>query len=74
MRIQFLTSLVGFKISYKAGDVADIDDAEAKRLVDAGFAIVEPTPDAIETATAPQPVLEQAVVQTKKTRKPKVAS
>lgn len=38
MKVKFLTSLCGGKIDYHPGDSAKIEDAEAIRLIDAGFA------------------------------------
>lgn len=38
MKIRFLTAMAGPAVSYAVGEVADIDDAEAANLINAGFA------------------------------------
>lgn len=38
MKIRFLVAMAGPGVSHAPGDIADIDDAEAERLVGAGFA------------------------------------
>ena len=39
MKIQMTVGLEGLELSLQAGDIYDTDDAEAIRLIDAGFAI-----------------------------------
>lgn len=38
MKLRMLTGMEGPTVSRVAGDVVDVPDAEAERLVDAGFA------------------------------------
>jgi len=42
MKVKFLTSLCGGEKDYHQGDMATINDAEAIRLIDAGFAEASP--------------------------------
>jgi hypothetical protein len=39
MRVQILESMVGDSFSYIPGDIAEVDNAEGARLVEAGRAI-----------------------------------
>lgn len=72
MKISLLTSIVGATWSANSGTRADVDAALATRLIEAGFAeavpVEEPpvdeTVETIETATAPEAVMEQATVKT----------
>lgn len=48
MKIKFLVSMAGSEWAYSPGQVAEIEQAEAVRLVEAGFAV--PVVDAAETA------------------------
>lgn len=54
MTVRFLTCIAGHGWVRNAGDVADIDDTEAKRLVTAGIAVPVKATETIETATQPQ--------------------
>ena len=49
MKVKMLVSMAGPDISRNVGDEIDIDDAEAKRLIEASFAI----------PLAPEPVTER---------------
>jgi hypothetical protein len=72
MRLRFLTSLVGATFSLNPGDESEFAEAEAIRLIEAGFAEpakVEAAP--IETATAPQPPIEKATAPKVKVVVPK---
>lgn len=61
MKIQFSTSIAGAFWTYGPGDVAELPDDEAQRLVAAGYAVpVKATP--IEKAVLPNPVVETATV------------
>ncbi len=50
MRVKMLQQMVGPRQVRSPGDVLDLDDAEARRLLAAGFA--ELVPPEVETATA----------------------
>ena len=39
MKVQLLVSLTSDALSWRPGDLLEVDEAEAKRLVDAGYAI-----------------------------------
>lgn len=39
MKVQLLVSLTSDTLSWRPGDLLEVDEAEAKRLVDAGYAI-----------------------------------
>lgn len=56
MKIKFTTCMVGGDFTRNAGDVADVPDAEAKRLIEAGFAVpVRGGKGKTEKATAEPP-------------------
>lgn len=63
MRLRFTTCMVGGDFVRNAGDIADVPDAQAARLIEAGFAEVVREPEQIETATLPTPKLETATVR-----------
>jgi hypothetical protein len=46
--------MVGGDFVRNPGDVAELPDDEAKRIIDAGFAVPAKRSDKIETATLPQ--------------------
>lgn len=39
MKVQLLVSLTSDTLSWRPGDLLEVDEADAKRLVDAGYAI-----------------------------------
>ena len=39
MKVQLLVSLTSDTLSWRPGDLLEVDEAEVKRLVDAGYAI-----------------------------------
>lgn len=39
MRVRMTTTLAGIDVVYAAGEEYDFDDASAKRLIEAGFAV-----------------------------------
>jgi hypothetical protein len=51
MKVKFLTNLVGANHSHNPGDIADVPDAEAARLIEAGHAV--PVIEGDEQATDP---------------------
>lgn len=56
MKIRFLVAMAGPGVSHAPGDIADIDDAEAARLVGAGFAApVDAAPAVIRREKAVKP-------------------
>ncbi|MDW3204581.1 MAG: hypothetical protein R8L07_03480 [Alphaproteobacteria bacterium] len=59
MRIKFLTSLSGPRVTVSRGDIRDWPDKEALRLIAAGMA--EAAPAGAETAQASLPGVETAV-------------
>lgn len=55
-----------------AGDMANLADAEAARLIEAGYAEPVKVPEQIETATLPAQVVETATVEPRRRKaKPK---
>lgn len=68
MRLRMLTSIAGLHFSLKPGDETEWrDEAEARRLIEAGFA--EPVRSVrIETADRP-PAAERADVEPSKTKR-----
>ena len=66
MKIKFLTGIAGPEMAYGPGDVADIDDADAKRLIEVGFAVPARVVATVETASAAAP--ETAVARKGKLR------
>jgi len=50
MRVRMLTSMAGATISRKKGDIYDLPEDKAQRLIDAGFA--EPVQGAAQRETA----------------------
>jgi len=63
MKIKMLTGMAGVDYSLSPGDERDFDDAEAIRLIDAGFAVPVAATE-IETTTL-EPVAEKRVRRTK---------
>ncbi len=61
MKIKLIHALAGVTFSYRRGEVIDIDDAEAVRLINGGLAapVVEDKP--VETAEASKAKVEKAV-------------
>lgn len=70
MLIRFNTSIVGAGWCRNPGEVADIEEAEAFRLIKAGIAQPEPEPQPVETAKAPETNTETATVKTTPASKP----
>ena len=66
MKVQFIKSLISNVAGRRAGDVADIGNDEAKRLIQAGIAVPVREQKA-QRATA-KPVTEQAVNETAETK------
>ena len=66
MLIRFTTCLAGADFVRNPGDVAELPDAEAKRLIAAGFAAPAKSAEQIETATLPAQKVERATVRTRK--------
>ena len=64
MKVKLLVSRAGHNFSQIAGEVVDVDDAEAKRMIDAGQAV----PVEAEKATAGPHTAAKSV---KRKRKPK---
>jgi len=50
MKVCIKTSIAGARYAYGPGDIAEVDEAEAMRLIRAGIA--EPVEEKPETATA----------------------
>ncbi len=77
MKIRFLTPMASSELAYEIGTEHEFEDAEAQRLVDAGFAeeaktstkakTASKTKPKVETATAPEvetPEVEETKVET----------
>ncbi|HEV2294087.1 MAG TPA: hypothetical protein VGR35_09525 [Tepidisphaeraceae bacterium] len=58
MLIKLKTCLVGNGWSHNAGDIGEIEDKYAIRLIEAGFAEPVKQPTVTRTATAPQQPVE----------------
>lgn len=66
MKIIILTSMVGLGSTLNPGDIIDLPERQAVKLINAGFAqVVKDAP--IETATLPDP-LENTSTPQRKTR------
>lgn len=48
MRIRFLVSLSGPEVNFQPGDIADVENEEAGRLIEAGIAIPDAAGPAVE--------------------------
>jgi len=68
MRVRMLQSMVGPRTNRRVGDEIDMNDAEAVRCINAGFAEMIRPPGATETKAAPKPAEHRT---TKKTTKKK---
>ena len=68
MRVRMIQHLSGTSEALLPGVVYDRPEAEANRLINAGFAarVVDPNAPAIETAVAPPPLHETAVSRPKR--------
>ncbi|MDY6796963.1 MAG: hypothetical protein SWK76_17025 [Actinomycetota bacterium] len=55
MKVKMLTSMAGPNLSYQAGQVVEMDEKEAERLISAGFAEKAGGREAPETATKSAP-------------------
>jgi len=62
MKVRFITSLISNVAGHRAGDVADIDNAEAKRLITAGICV--PVHERKAQRATAKPVAEKAVQET----------
>ncbi|MEM6560034.1 MAG: hypothetical protein AAF656_00405 [Planctomycetota bacterium] len=60
MTIQLTTSLVSSAYVHEAGDIADVPDDEAFRLINAGFAKPMPDDAKLKTTDKPQPRTRKA--------------
>ena len=60
MRLRFTTSMAGADFVRNPGDVAELPDDEAKRLIDAGFAVPVKRSEKLQTATQPPQEQETA--------------
>lgn len=74
MLIRFIASIAGAGWVQNVGEVADVEEGQAFRLIAAGIARPEIEPEPVETATAPQPKLETATTKTKHTHKAAAAA
>jgi len=45
MRVQILTHMVGRDVDRRPGDIVEVSDAEAVRLIAAGYAVAELEPE-----------------------------
>jgi hypothetical protein len=62
MKVRFLTCMVGADFVRNAGDVAELPDAEAARLIEGGVAEPVKLAAKLRTTKAPQPRLETATL------------
>lgn len=62
MKVQFIKSLISNVAGRRAGDVAEIGNEEAQRLIQAGIAV--PVHDNKTQRATAKPVAEQAVQET----------
>ncbi len=60
MKIKLIHALAGISFSYRRGEVIEIDDAEAVRLINGGLAAPVKEEVLVETAEAPKPKVEKA--------------
>lgn len=60
MKIKLLQGISGVRVSFSPGAVVDWDDEEAKRLIDAGYAVIVRS-EAVETAAMDMGRSEKAV-------------
>jgi hypothetical protein len=51
MQVRLLTSMAGVGFSHSAGEVIDVDNAYAARMIASGIAETVDQPAAVETAT-----------------------
>jgi hypothetical protein len=54
MRVKLLTSMAGDGFAYRYGEVADVSDEDAKRLIERGLAVPERPAPETTTRTAPE--------------------
>lgn len=66
MKVRLLVSRAGVGFSQNKGDIVDVSDAEAKRMLDRGQA----EPVEAEKATAGPPPVKTPVKRKRKTKKP----
>lgn len=59
MKVKLITSRAGIGFSQSAGDVVDVPDAEAQRMIAAGQAVAERS-SKLERATKTAPAVETA--------------
>ena len=69
MLLKILTPLAGASFAYSAGQVVEIDDLNATRLVEAGFAIPHRAIEGHETATFTPLITETATLKTTKAKR-----
>jgi len=55
MKVEFLKPGAGFGLGYHSGEVADLDDAHAKKLIEAGVVIPAKEKAEKETADSKKP-------------------
>ena len=51
MKVKMLTSMAGNNISRKRGDIVEIEDKQAQKLIKKGYAVAEKKSQSRETAT-----------------------
>ena len=74
MLIRFLTSQVGADFVRNPGDVVELPDTQATRLIEAGYAVPQATEEPVETTDDPKAVAVETRKTPKKARRKKESS
>jgi hypothetical protein len=64
MTVRILIALAGSSFTFAVGDITEASEANAERLIAAGYAEPVAVPDEVETAAITDAAPEQAVVTT----------